>query len=116
MSAPEKSLDELRVGIDAVDRQLVAAINKRSRLTIELARLGRRLEHDTGNSGDDSVDPQVSKYQSKLQGILDQNQGPIPDSALQGIYREIFNGSHVLGRTTRVGYLCLLYTSDAADE
>ena len=111
MSPTQKSLDELRVGIDAVDRQLVAAINKRSQLTIELARLGRRLERATASSGDDSaqhpVEPQASRvqYESKLEGILDQNQGPIPDSALQGIYREIFNGSHVLGRTTRVGYL-----------
>ena len=52
MSSSEKSLDELRVGIDAVDRQLVAAINKRSELTIELARLGRRLERVDADSGD----------------------------------------------------------------
>ena len=111
MSSTPKSLDELRVGIDAVDRQLVAAINKRSQLTIELARLGRRLQRASASTGDDSAqqpaEPQDSRLrqESQLEAILDQNQGPIPDSALKGIYREVFNGSHVLGRTTRVGYL-----------
>ena len=107
MSSTEKSLDELRVGIDAVDRQLVSAINKRSQLTIELSRLGRQLEHSVDQSDDPSTETQNSQPQhdSKLQGILDKNQGPIPDSALRGVYREILNGSHVLGRTTRVGYL-----------
>ena len=110
MSPTQKSLDELRVGIDAVDRQLVAAINKRSQLSIELARLGRRLERATAGSQDGSGQLRAEQasavgHESNLQKILDQNQGPIPDSALKGIYREILNGSHVLGRTTRVGYL-----------
>jgi len=88
---------------------LVSAINKRSQLTIELARLGRqleRLEPSDDQLRDQSSESQNSQQdESKLQGVLGKNQGPIPDSALRGVYREILNGSHVLGRTTRVGYL-----------
>ena len=106
MSSTEKSLDELRVGIDAVDRQLVSAINQRSQLTIELLRLERKLEHLSEESGGlTEVQSHQQKHDSQLQAVLEKNEGPIPNSALGGIYREILNGSHLLGRTTRVGYL-----------
>ena len=36
---------------------------------------------------------------------LPRNNGPIPDSALKGVYREILNGAFYLARKTRVGYL-----------
>ncbi len=105
MSSTEKSLDELRVGIDAVDRQLVSAINKRSQLTIETSRLGRRLKRESGDSSQRADNQAPPEHDSRLKGILGRNKGPIPDSALRGVYREILNGSYLLGRTTRVGYL-----------
>jgi len=103
MSSTEKSLQELREGIDAVDQRLVGALNSRARLTIELIRL-RRAEVENKNEGQPigSAGPSDTDI---VEEILKQNEGPIPNSALRGVYREILNGSYLLGRRTRVGYL-----------
>ena len=99
MSQTEKSLQELRNGIDTVDQRLVAAFNQRTKLTVELSQHRRReLQDGASNS--------VSKSETEtIDSVVANNSGPIPDSALEGVYREILNGSFLLGRTTRVGYL-----------
>lgn len=99
MSATDKSLQELRNGIDAVDQQLVAALNQRAKLTVEQTRY---LRQDSQNN----LSTLTPKTESKtIQSVIEKNTGPIPDSALGGAYREILNGSFLLGRTVRVGYL-----------
>ncbi len=97
MSLTEKTLQQLRTGIDSVDQRLVRSINQRAELEVERAQwmrkqLGKRVVDRSAES--DAVAKVIGK-----------NGGPIPNSALQGVYREILNGAFVLGRNTRVGYL-----------
>ncbi len=107
MTSTEKSLQQLRVGIDAVDQKLVRTINRRSSLMIELARLQRRASDDSSSHQPmaSGQSPVTDLGAATLDRIIEKNTGPIPNSALQGVFREILNGSFQLGRTTRVGYL-----------
>ncbi|MDC0284805.1 chorismate mutase, partial [Mariniblastus sp.] len=89
MSATDKTLLQLRTAIDEVDQRLVQAINDRSKLAVERARIHRA---QTGARGID----QHSEVQA-VQNVVSKNQGPIPNSALEGAYREILNGAFVLG-------------------
>jgi chorismate mutase/prephenate dehydratase len=97
MPATDKTLQQLRNDIDAVDQRLVKLINDRSNLAVEQSQLRRK------QLGRRSLDR--TQEASTLSRVLDNNPGPIPNSALEGVYREILNGAFVLGRTTRVGYL-----------
>lgn len=102
MSHPEKTLDQLRVEIDAVDHRLVRQINQRCELAVEWLRVNRNGTHRGSNRGPAGNRQTESE---SLERIISKNAGPIPNSALQGVYREILNGAFVLDRPTRVGYL-----------
>lgn len=97
MTSPEKTLQQLRVEIDAVDRQLVHQINRRAEMAVE------RLRNNREATGTQNADRELES--ESLKRVMAKNDGPIPDSALQGVYREIFNAAFVLDRPIRVGYL-----------
>lgn len=97
MTATEKTLQQLRNEIDAVDQRLVRLINHRSEMAVELSQRNREQQSDR------KFDRKLE--QEAIQKVCAKNSGPIPDTALGGVYREILNGAFVLGRTTRVGYL-----------
>lgn len=97
MSHPEKTLQDFRVEIDAVDRRLVRALNQRAEMAVERLRINRQ------ETGSRHVDRELES--TALKSIISKNEGPIPDSALYGVYREIFDAAFVLDRPIRVGYL-----------
>ena len=97
MSPNEKPLQQLRVEIDAVDQKLVQLINRRAEMAIEFFRQ-KRVSND-GQISERLIEAEF------LKSAASKNKGPIPNSALEGIYRQILNGSSVLARPTRVGYL-----------
>ena len=80
---PEPTLDELRIAIDRIDRRLVKQINQRAELEIETLRAGEpRTPHRHAVDATSDHAP-----------TLVSNPGPIPDTALDGVYREILNAS-----------------------
>lgn len=92
---PEPTLDELRVAIDNIDRRLVKQINQRAELEVECLRAGAPrtpLRHHV-------------ELESEETATRVSNPGPIPDTALDGVYREILNASFEVARRVRVGYL-----------
>ncbi|MFK7768654.1 MAG: prephenate dehydratase [Mariniblastus sp.] len=95
MSPAEKTLQEFRTTIDAIDRKLVRCINRRSQLAVEFSKWEKT---NAGYLGCEDTAKRITE-------TLEKNAGPIPNSALEGVYREIFNGAYFLGRATRVGYL-----------
>ncbi len=97
MTATEKTLQQLRNDINAVDQRLVRLINHRSEMAVEASRL------NSDQKGARKFDRKLE--QEALRKVVSKNSGPIPDTALKGVYREILNGAFALGRTTRVGYL-----------
>ena len=97
MSSSDQSLLQFRTEIDAIDQQLVELINQRAELTVDL--LQRDLDATNALIANHQFEPMV------LRQVAGKNRGPIPNTALEGIYHQILNGSFELARPTRVGYL-----------
>ena len=91
MSTTDKSLLQFRTEIDEIDQRLVKLINRRAELTIDL--LQRNLETTIALVTNHQFEPTV------LQQVTGKNNGPIPNTALEGIYRQILSGSFELART-----------------
>jgi chorismate mutase/prephenate dehydratase len=96
MSTADKPLQQFRAEIDQIDQRLVRLFNRRAELAIES--IQRR-------SGQSPLTNDRELESEALQKVVSLNQGPIPATALEGIYRQIFSGSFELARPTRVGYL-----------
>ncbi|NVO05021.1 MAG: chorismate mutase, partial [Rhodoferax sp.] len=91
-----KTLAELRVLIDAVDQELLAALNRRAALANEVGELKR---HDGSPVFRPEREAQV------IHGLQKANQGPIKDSSLALIWREIMSACRALEAPQRVAYL-----------
>lgn len=97
MSLSTDELQQYRQQIDEIDQQLVNRLNRRVELTIDcLQQTGKAVPRANAH---------LQFTSSVLKQIVEGNPGPIPNSALEGIYREILEGSFDLARRTRVGYL-----------
>ncbi len=90
------ALDDLRRRIDEVDRRLVDLLNERARIVVEVGRLKR----DTGT-------PIYAPHRESavLRRALELNAGPLPNRAIEGIYRELMSGSFALEMPLRIGFL-----------
>lgn len=94
------TLEELRAQIDRIDREVVALLNERARVS---ERVGE-IKRGDGNQ------PPVRVYQPDREeqvyaNVAAANEGPLSSEALRAIYREILSSSRALQRTVRVGYL-----------
>ena len=91
-----RDLPELRTLIDGVDVGLVALLNERSRLVMEV---GLRKAAD----GTPVYAPH--REQAVLARVLGLNTGPTLPATIESIWREIMSGSFALERPLRIGYL-----------
>jgi chorismate mutase/prephenate dehydratase len=89
-------LAPLRARIDELDQQLVALLNERARVVVEVGHIKR-----TG----DSPIYAPEREQRVLDQVRSHNQGPLPDACLQAIWRELMSGSFALEKPLRIGYL-----------
>ncbi|MEF8941329.1 MAG: prephenate dehydratase [Desulfohalobiaceae bacterium] len=89
-------LARLRQEISAIDDELVALLNRRSALSLEVGRLKS-----------DSRDTVFKPFREKevIREILDKNTGPMPEEHLRAVYREILSSSRSLQRRQSVVYL-----------
>ncbi|MGD9944847.1 MAG: prephenate dehydratase [Burkholderiaceae bacterium] len=89
-------LDALRARIDAADREIIAALNRRAQLALEVGEVKKR------------TDAPVYRPEREAQimaALRERNTGPLPDDALEAIYREIVCACRELERRQRVAYL-----------
>ncbi len=98
-SAPpegQEILSELRKKIDDVDRQLVALLNSRAKLVVEVGRLKRK-----------SQIPIYAPHREAavLKKVTQLSQGPLPERTIEAVYRELMSGSFHLEQPLRIGYL-----------
>lgn len=91
-----RQLDELRAAIDRVDRKLIKLLNERSALVVEVGKVKRA-------SGVPIYAPH--RESEVIARMVALNKGPLPDRAIEGIYREIMSGSFALEQPLRIGYL-----------
>jgi chorismate mutase/prephenate dehydratase len=94
----DPSLQQFRNEIDAIDQRLVKLINRRAELTIDQL---RRTRQTGANSR--SLERQLES--EVIQSVIGKNGGPIPNSALTGVFHQVVAGALKLARPTRVGYL-----------
>ncbi|MFN9747063.1 MAG: prephenate dehydratase [Betaproteobacteria bacterium] len=86
----------LRERIDAVDRELLALLNRRMRLAQEVGELKR---------AEGSVVFRPEREAQVIDGLKAANPGPLPRDSVAPIWREIMSASRSLETPTRVAYL-----------
>lgn len=90
-------LAPLRQRIDQLDQRIVELLNERAEVVIEVGKVKRN----------DGVAPIYvpEREQRVLERVRNANAGPLPDSCLEAIYRELMSGSFALERALRIGCL-----------
>jgi chorismate mutase/prephenate dehydratase len=95
-SQPDTTVTELRQQLDRVDREIVAAINRRAEIAGQIGALKR---------GDSQCVFDPAREAQVLQQAQDNNQGPLSAAAVRAVFREIVSGSRAVQAPTRVTYL-----------
>lgn len=93
---PKADLAPLRKRIDELDRQIIDLLNQRANVVIEIGKIKR-----------DGASPVYApdREQQVLEQVRSYNKGPLPDSCVTAVWRELMSGSFALERPLRVGYL-----------
>ena len=94
--ASAEELERLRLRIDELDQRLVALLNERARVVVDIGLFKR-------GSGAPIYAPH--READVLRRVLALNEGPLPDRTIEGVYRELMSGSFALERPLRIGYL-----------
>lgn len=94
----DKELAALRERIDAVDRELLALVNRRARLAQEV---GALKEHH----GQDDCYYRPDREADILRSLLEHSDGPLPDEALATLFREVISACRSLEGRMRIVYL-----------
>ncbi|MDZ4821141.1 MAG: prephenate dehydratase [Planctomycetota bacterium] len=90
------SIAALRVKIDRIDRELVARINERAKLAHQIGKI-------KDANGQRCYDP--VREEEVLAKVIELSRGPLSNSALRNVFRELISGSRALERALRVAYL-----------
>lgn len=89
-------LKPLRDAIDRVDAQLVALLNERAQVALEVGRLKGEV---------DAPVLRTEREAEVLRKVTALSKGPLPAAALSNVYREIMSACRALERPTTVAYL-----------
>jgi chorismate mutase/prephenate dehydratase len=89
-------LDPLRANIDALDEKIVALLNERAKIVVEIGKVKQAT-----NSPIYSPD----REKAVLERIRQLNHGPLSDRCLEAVYRELMSGSFALEKPLRIGFL-----------
>ncbi len=92
-----RELARLRAAIDAVDDELLALLARRAELAAEVGRVK--------DNGGDTPYYVPSREAEIIRRILARNDGPIPDAAMHGIFREIIGACLTLEQPLSVAFL-----------
>ena len=90
-----EALQGLRLQIDAVDRELLALLNRRASLSLEVGRV-------KANTSGPVFRPQ--RERQILDNLASENSGPLPEEHLRSIWHEIFASSRTRGLSRPRGY------------
>lgn len=95
-SPTDASLQDLRRQIDAVDRDLLALLNRRASLAQQVGEIKRH---------EGSVVFRPEREAQVIDGLKAANQGPLRTESVAPIWREIMSACRALETPTRVAYL-----------
>jgi chorismate mutase / prephenate dehydratase len=92
----QPKLAGLRQELDAVDREILAAINRRGEIAQQI---GRAKQVDKTHAYDAARELEV------LERAIADNAGPLPAEAVRAVFRELISGTRALQTPIRVAYL-----------
>ncbi len=90
------TLASLRSEIDRLDKELVALLNRRAEIAVEIG----KVKHANGLEVFSA-----SREEEVLAKVLAASQGPLPKETLRAVFRELMSGTRSLQRALRVAYL-----------
>src|SRR5713226_4412019 len=90
------TLRHLRSQIDRLDLQILKLVNERASLAAEIGRV--KNDH-----GAEVFSP--AREEEVLKNVLDSSKGPLDQSTVRAIFREIMSGSRALQKVVKVAYL-----------
>jgi chorismate mutase / prephenate dehydratase len=88
--------DEVRGRIDAIDAEVLQLLNERAKHALELGAAKRA-------NGEPVYVPERERL--ILDGLREQNPGPLPDSAVKSIFREVISAIRALQHPVQVAFL-----------
>lgn len=95
-SAGQEPVARLRRELDAIDREILAAINRRAVVAEEIGRAKQ-------NGKQPVFDP--CRESEVLDRLAADNRGPLPAESVRSIFREVISASRAIQTQTRVAYL-----------
>ncbi len=93
---PGSDLQSQRARIDAIDRELLALLNRRATVALAIGELKRA-------EGSPAFRPE--REAAVIEGLKSANTGPLPAAGVAPIWREIMSACRALETPTRVAYL-----------
>jgi chorismate mutase / prephenate dehydratase len=93
---PAPELLSLRAQIDALDRELLALLNRRAGLALQVGEIKKR---------EGSAVFRPEREAQVIDGLKAENRGPLPNESVAPIWREIMSASRSLETPLRIAYL-----------
>lgn len=94
--ADDAALRKLREGIDAIDRRILAELNRRAELVKQVGDLKRQSRAGVY---------QAARERDLVDALVAANPGPFPDAGIAPVFREIVSATRSLELRLRVAYL-----------
>jgi chorismate mutase/prephenate dehydratase len=95
-SRSSAALRSLRGQIDKLDLHILKMVNERAKLAAEIG----KIKNDHGS---EVFSP--AREEEVLQNVIAANKGPLDESTVRAIFREIMSGSRALQKVVKVAYL-----------
>src|SRR5258705_11244562 len=95
-SDPSPALEPLRVRIDSLDEQILSLLNQRAQVVVEVGKVKQQANAPI-------YAPEREKV--VLEKVRRLNKGPLPNSCLEAVYRELMSGSFALEKPLKIGFL-----------
>lgn len=89
-------LKSLRTNIDKLDLQILKLVNERANLASEIGTV-------KNHHGTEVFSP--AREEEVFKNVLDSNKGPLDESTIRAVFREIMSGSRALQKIIKVAYL-----------
>ena len=107
-SGDNRSLEEVRADIDAIDREIQALISRRARCAqrvadIKLAEV--QAARDAGDAEAEVVYYRPEREAQVLKRIIERNEGPLEGETVAHIFREIMSSCLALEKPLQVAFL-----------
>lgn len=107
-AADQRSLDQVRADIDAIDKEIQSLIGRRAKCAQRVAeiKIGDVLAaREAGDAEADVVYYRPEREAQVLQNIIDRNEGPLAGETVAYIFREIMSACLALEKPLQVAFL-----------